>query len=160
MGLLDDRQDDLVCHRLIAVWRKSLGLNNFLKVRLGPKTMESVKLFHELAGRLGKTSAELIELACGRYSPSWCKETFKMNYPPFALVVGKATRKWLARELGQLKTRRTSTTDLASQAVEIVNTMLGTMPIEAARVLVDGGWPTDPALRAQVAEELKGRVVA
>ena len=158
MGLLDDRKEEFLCNRLQVEWRKALSLGDFVRVRVGAKTMESVVEFHALAERLKHPTKKLVELACGRYSPDWCKETFKTNYPPFALVIGKASRKWLARELGSPVRYNATASDLERQAKEVVDSMLAAMKMDQALVLVDGGWPEDPALHAAVVAELrKGR---
>jgi hypothetical protein len=157
MGLLDDRKDDFLAQRLILVWRDELGLSKFMKVRLGEKTNESVREFLALARRLNQDPEVMLRLACGRYSPDWCKETFKTKYPPFALVVGKASRKWLARELGTAKRYNATTADLEQQAKQIVRTMLGTMSVTDALAVVAGGWPSAPDLRALMEQDLKGR---
>ena len=155
MGLLDDRKDDFLVQRLITDWKAICKLSPYVKPRIGAKTLDSAKEFVQLAGRLKKTPRELLEAAIGRYSPEWCKETFKTAYPPFVILVGKASRKWLAHELGQPAIYKATGKDLDKQAGEIVNTMLGTMTKDKALELVRGGWPTEDDLRAAVKKMLE-----
>lgn len=150
MGLLDDRRDDFLVQRLIADWKELCKLSPYVKPRIGAKTMESAKEFCQLAGRLGKTPRELLERAIARYSPEWCRDTFKSDHAPLAVILGKSNRKWLAHELAQAQIQRATGADLDKQARGIVNTLLGTTTPANARLIVEGGWPADRALRIQV----------
>jgi hypothetical protein len=157
VGLLDDRKDAFLFAKLVGLWREYLGLNQFVKPKAGVKTQESVAEFVALAGRLDKPIEEMMAAACARYSPGWCQETLKQSYPPFPMVVSKSSRKWLAREFKKPPIYKSSEADLERQAGEVVSTLLGSMTLENARLVVEGGWPADRDLRVKVAAELYKR---
>lgn len=153
--MLDDRRDDFLVQRFITDWKAICKLSPFVKPRIGAKTMESVKEFVQLAGRLGKTPKELLAAAVARYSPEWCRDTFKSDHAPLAVIVGKSNRKWLAHEFSQSQIQRATGADLDKQAEGIVNTLLGTSSLENALLVVAGGWPADKALRTLVMKKLQ-----
>jgi len=155
--MVETLSKEQVVHVVVQIYRvccrEMRGVTGYPKVpERGTELFENCFQFWLLSLDVKPTLKALMSEAVGFYGDLWCAKVVKRPYPPLTFVVSAQSRNRVMRNnRPRVKPKGQA---LESEGRALALTLVNAIGEKGVREILDGGWPADELLRAEIRRNL------